>query len=89
METKQEGNAEKFFSEFGKKLDKFMVELKDAGGRVEKDMRKKYDELKASADKFQKDAENKKRWNEVEKNLKKAGEDLEKAFMAAFKKKKD
>lgn len=89
METKQEGNAEKFFSEFGKKLDKFMVELKDAGNRVEADMRKKYDELKTAADKFQKDAENKKRWKEVETNLKKAGEDLEKAFMAAFKKKKD
>jgi len=89
METKQEGNAEKFFSEFGKKLDKFMLELKDAGNRMENDMRKKYDELKASAEKIRKDAENKKRWKEVETNLKKAGEDLEKAFMAAFKKKKD
>jgi hypothetical protein len=89
MEEKQEGNAEKFFSDFGKKLDKFMVELKDASGRVETDMRKKYDELKVSAEKFRKDADNKKRWKEVETNLKKAGEDLEKAFMAAFKKKKD
>jgi predicted translin family RNA/ssDNA-binding protein len=89
METKQEGNAEKFFSDFGKKLDKFMVELKDAGNRVETDMRKKYDELKVSAEKFQKDAKNKKRWKELETNLKKAGEDLEKALLAAFKKKKD
>ena len=31
METKQEGNAEKFFSEFGKRLDTFTEELKDAG----------------------------------------------------------
>lgn len=89
METKQEGTAEKFFSDFGKKLDKFSEELKDAGNRIEKDMRKKYDELKVSAEKFRKDADNKKRWKEVETNLKKAGEDLEKAFVAAFKKKKN
>jgi hypothetical protein len=88
METKQEGNAEKFFSEFGKKLDRFSEELKDASNRIEKDMRKKYDELKVSAEKFRKDGENKKRWKDVETNLKKAGEDLEKAFIAAFKKKK-
>lgn len=87
METKQEGNAEKFFSEFGKRLDTFTEELKDAGNRIEKDMRSKYDELKDSAEKFRQDANNKKRWKEVETNLKKAGEDLEKAFRAAFKKK--
>ncbi len=88
METKQEGNAEKFFSEFGKKLDKFSEELKDAGNRMETDLRKKYEELKVAGEKFKKDAENKKRWKEVEINLKKAGEDLERAFKAAFKQKK-
>jgi phosphoglycerate-specific signal transduction histidine kinase len=85
METKQEGNAEKFFSEFGKKLDKFSEELKDAGNRIEKDMRSKFEELKVAAEKLRNDADNKKRWKEVETNLKKAGEDLEKAFKAAFK----
>lgn len=87
METKQEGNAEKFFRDFGKKLDKFSEELKDAGNRMETDLRKKYEELKVASEKLRKDAENKKRWKEVETNLKKAGEDLEKAFKAAFKQK--
>lgn len=88
METKQEGNAEKFFSDFGKKLDKFSEELKDASNRMETDLRKKYEELKVAGEKFKKDAENKKRWKEVEINLKKAGLDLERAFKAAFKQKK-
>jgi predicted phage gp36 major capsid-like protein len=88
METKQEGNAEKFFSEFGKRMDKFSEELKDAGNRIEKDMRVKFDELKVAAEKFRNDAENKNRWKEVEANLKKASEDLEKAFKAVFKQKK-
>ena len=50
MEAKEEGKAEKFFKEFGKRLDRFMVEAKEAGTRVEADLQKKYDELKAAAD---------------------------------------
>ena len=45
METNQEGNAEKFFKDFGKKLDQFLVEAKDASTRVEADLQKKYEEL--------------------------------------------
>ena len=44
MEENDEGKAEKFFKEFGKKLDSFMHEVKDAGTRVEADMRASYDE---------------------------------------------
>ena len=87
MENNQEGKAETFFKDFGKKLDQFFVEAKDAGTRVEADLRKKYDELKVSAEKLKNDAENKERWKEVEASLKKAGEELEKAVKAAFKKK--
>ena len=86
MEPTQEGSAEKFFKDFGKKLDQFLVEAKDASTRVEADLRKKYEELKVAADKLKNDANNKERWKEVEVSLKKAAEELEKAAKAAFKK---
>jgi hypothetical protein len=86
METNQEGSAEKFFKDFGKKLDRFLVEAKDAGSRVEVDLQKKYEELKVAAEKLTKDAENKERWKEVEISLKKAGQELENALKTAFKK---
>lgn len=74
------------FEEFGKKLDQFLVELKDAGKRMDADMQKKYDELKLSAERLKKEARNKERWKEVEDGLKRAGEELEKTVKAAFKK---
>jgi lysyl-tRNA synthetase class I len=89
METNEEGKAEKFFKDFGKKMDQFLVELKDAGTRVEADMQSKYDELKVAAEKLKKEAENKERWKEVESSLKKAGSELENAFKTAFKKKEN
>jgi len=87
MEETNEGKAEKFFKEFGKKMDQFTSELKDAGSRAEVDLQKKYDELKAAAQKIKTEAGKKERWQEVETSLKKAGEELENAFKAAFKKK--
>jgi len=87
MEETQEGKAEKFFKDFGKKMDQFASELKEAGSRAEVDLNKKYEELKAAAQKFKEDAGKKERWQEVETSLKKASEELEKAFKAAFKKK--
>ncbi len=87
MENNQEGKAEAFFKDFGKKLDQFFVEAKDAGTRAEADLRRKYDELKVSAERLKNDAGNKERWKEVEVSLKRAGEELEKAVKAAFKKK--
>ena len=87
MENNQEGKAETFFKDFGKKLDQFFAEAKDAGTRVEADLKKKYEELKVSAEKLKNDTQNKDRWKEVEASLKKAGEELEKAAKAAFRKK--
>jgi len=86
-ENTDEGKAEKFLKDFGKKLDQFWVEVKDAGARAEVDMQKKYDELKVAAEKLKKDADNKEKWKEVEASLKKAGQELENAFKTAFKKK--
>ncbi|NOT74135.1 MAG: hypothetical protein HOP08_04340 [Cyclobacteriaceae bacterium] len=87
METNEEGKAERFFKDFGKKLDNFFVEAKDASSRMEVDLKKKFEELKDSAEKIRNDSNNKERWKEVEVSLKKAGEELEKALKAAFKKK--
>jgi hypothetical protein len=83
----QQGTAEKFFKDFGKKLDQFIIEVREAGTRVEADMQKKYEELKVAAEKFKNDAENKERWKEVEASLKKAAAELENALKSAFKKK--
>lgn len=89
METNQEGKSEKFFKEFGKRLDQFLVELKEAGERAETDMHKKFEELKEAAERIKKEAENKERWKEVEISLKKAGAELENAFKSAFKKREE
>lgn len=86
MET-NEGSAEKFLKDFGKKMDQFAQELKEAGARAEVDLQKKYEELKVAAQKLKTEAQKKERWQEVEASLKKAGEELENAFKAAFRKK--
>jgi len=84
--TTEEGKAEKAFKNFGKKVDEFMVELNDAGDRLHKEFKEKLDDLKVSAEKLKKEAENKERWREVEDSLKKASDELGKAFKAAFRK---
>jgi gas vesicle protein len=63
-----------------------MAELDEAGERLQKEFREKYDELKATAEKLKNESENKDRWKEVEESLKKAGDELANAFKAAFKK---
>jgi hypothetical protein len=87
METTEEGKNEKTFKNFGKKVDDFMVELNEAGQKLQKEFNEKFEELKISAEKLKKEAENKERWKEVEESLKKAGDEFGKAFKAAFSKK--
>ena len=86
METQDEGKAEKHFKNFGKKVDGFMAEFKEATEKLEKEFQEKFEELKVSAEKLKKEAENKERWKEVEENLKRAGDEVASAFKAAFKK---
>jgi len=87
METKDEGKNEKAFKSFGQRVDQFIAELDEAGEKMQKEFQQRYEELKVSAEKIKKEAENKDRWKEVEASLKKAGEELKNAFNAAFKKK--
>jgi ElaB/YqjD/DUF883 family membrane-anchored ribosome-binding protein len=86
MENKDEGRNERSFKNFGKRVDDFMVELNEAGEKLEKEFREKYEELKVSAEKLKKEAESKERWKEVEQSLRKAGDELGKAFKSAFSK---
>ena len=79
-----EGKEEKTFQGFGKKVDRFLQELDEAGEKMRREFEAKFEELKASAEKVKKEAENKERWKDVEQNLKKAGDELGKAFKAAF-----
>lgn len=85
METKDEGKAEKAFKNFGKQLDDFMVEFNEAGEKLQKEFQGKFEELKISAEKAKEEMKNKERWKEVEESLKRASDELGKAFKAAFK----
>jgi phosphoglycerate-specific signal transduction histidine kinase len=89
MEPNQEGKSEKFFKEFGKKVDQFLGEVKEASDRAEMDLKKKFEELKKAGETLKNEAGSKERWKEVETSLKKAGDELEAAFKAAFKKKQN
>jgi citrate synthase len=87
METNQEeGKAENLFKNFGKKVDQFMVEINEAGERLHKEFDSRYDELKDAAERLKKEVKDKERWKEVENSLKKAGEEMNKAFKTAFNK---
>jgi hypothetical protein len=87
MDAKDEGKAEKTFKSFGKRVDEFVVELNEAAEKLENEFREKYEDLKVSAEKLKKEAQDKERWKEVENSLRRAGDELRSAFHAAFKKK--
>lgn len=89
MENEKERTAEKAFKNFGKRVDNFIEELKEASDRLEQEYQEKYSDLKASAKKVKEEINNTERWKEVEESLEKAGEELKKAFKAAFKKTKE
>jgi hypothetical protein len=86
MDPKEEGKSEKTFKHFGKKVDEFLAELNEAGERLQKEFEQKFEELKVTAEKLKKEAESKERWKEVESSLKKAADELNTAFRAAFRK---
>lgn len=87
--TEDQGKAENAFKNFGKRIDEFVVELNEAGERLQKEFKDRLDELKDSASKLEDQVKDKERWKEVQESLKKAGEEFSNAFKAAFKKKED
>jgi hypothetical protein len=88
MESEKQQN-EKPFENFGKRVDKFMDELDEASVRLQQEFSERFEELKVSAEKLRKEAENSDRWKEVEASLKRAGDELGKAVKAAFRKRED
>lgn len=86
MSDENKGKAEGMFANFGKKVDQFLDELDEAGEKLRTEFQGKYDELKETAEKIKKESKNKERWKEVEESLTRAGEELKKAFEAAFRK---
>ena len=86
MEPRDEAKNEKSFKTFGNKVDDFLLELNEAGQKLQKEFEEKFEELKETAEKLKKEAESKERWKEVESNLKKAADELSNAFKAAFRK---
>lgn len=88
MDTREEGKNEKTFKSFGKRVDDFLLELHEAGEKLQKEFEEKFEELKETGEKLKKEAENKERWKEVESNLKKAADELSSAFKAAFRERK-
>lgn len=86
METSEPGKNERSDKSFGQKVDDFLLELNEAGERLQKEFEGKFEELKQTAEKLKREAESKERWKEVEANLKKAADELSNAFRAAFRK---
>jgi vacuolar-type H+-ATPase subunit I/STV1 len=88
MESKEEDKSKKTFKSFRKKADQFLLEVNEAGEKLQKEFDEKFDELKVTAEKLKKETESNERWKEVEGNLKKAGGEVSSAFKAVFKRRK-
>ncbi len=93
MGRKPEGKAEKAFKRIGKKIDELLADLKEAGSHAEGEYSDRIEELKKSGNKLKDEFSNFKekhqdRIDEVETNLRRAGDDLKSAFNSAFKKEK-
>lgn len=89
MTEQNQGKTEKVFSNFGKKVDNFLEELDEASERLRKEFQEKYNDLKKTAEKVKEETSSKERWKEVEDSLRKAGEELGKAFRTAFSKREE
>lgn len=89
MGRNPEGNAEKMFKTFGKKVDSFISELSEAKENGGDEFKNRLDELKKSKDtleeKFQDfREENKDKWEDVQSELERAGQEFKKAVNNLF-----
>ena len=89
MGRKPEGNAEKMFKTFGKKVDSFISELSDAKENGGEEFKSRLDELKKSKDSLEEKfqdfrVENKDKWEDVQSELERAGEEFKKAVNNLF-----
>ncbi|MEN8247698.1 MAG: hypothetical protein ABFS32_02100 [Bacteroidota bacterium] len=89
MGRNPEGNAEKMFKNFGKKVDSFILELKEAKGNSSEEFQQRLDELKKSKDSLEEKfkefrEENKDKWDDVQSELERAGQEFKKAVNNLF-----
>jgi predicted nuclease with TOPRIM domain len=89
MGRKPEGNAEKMFKKFGKNVDGFITELKDIKGNSNVEFKSRLDELQKSKDALENKfkgfkEENKDKWEEVQTDLERAGQEFKKAVNNLF-----
>ena len=89
MGRNPEGNAEKMFKKFGKNVDSFISELSDVKGSSNEEFKSRLEELKKSKDSLEekfrdfKD-ENKDKWDDVQSELERAGQEFKKAVNNLF-----
>jgi gas vesicle protein len=94
MGRKPEGNAEKMFKKFGKNVDSFISELSDVKGGSNEEFKSRLEELKKSKDSLEdkfKDfkEDNKDKWEDVQSELERAGQEFKKAVNNLFSNRKN
>ena len=89
MGRKPEGSAEKMLKKFGKNVDSFISELKDVKGSSNEEFKSRLEELKKSKDSLEEKfnefkEENKDKWEDVQSELERAGQEFKKAVNNLF-----
>ncbi|MBL6445481.1 hypothetical protein JMN32_04130 [Fulvivirga sp. 29W222] len=91
MEDQSQGKAEHLLKDIGKKIDELIADLKVAKDQAKIDYADRIEELKRNAETLKGEFKSfkethKDSWDEAEKSLEKAGQELKNAFEAIFKK---
>ncbi len=89
MGRNPEGSAEKMFKKFGKNVDSFISELSDVKGSTNEELKKRLEELKKTKDTLGEKfidfkEENKDKWDDVQSELERAGQEFKKAVNNVF-----
>lgn len=89
MGRKPAGNAEKMFKKFGKNVDSFISELSDVKGNTNEEFKGRLEELKKSKETLEekfKDfkEDNRDKWEDVQSDLERAGQEFKKAVNNLF-----
>ncbi|MTI20200.1 hypothetical protein E1176_04135 [Fulvivirga sp. RKSG066] len=84
-----EGQAERMFKQFGKKIDQLLKDLDQATDKAKEDYADRFEELKRNKESLKKEfgefrEKNKGRWDELDKGFEKAGREIKDAFSKAF-----
>ncbi len=89
MGRKPEGNAEKMFKKFGKNVDSFISEFSDVKGNTNEEFKGRLEELKKSKETLEEKfkgfkEDNRDKWEDVQSDLERAGQEFKKAVNNLF-----